>query len=181
MLRFERAVNFAARAHQGQLRKGTETPYIVHPYMVGMILYGENCAEEVIVAGILHDTIEDTSVKDEDIEKEFDKQIRDIVVGVSEPDKKLPWRVRKEHTINYLREAPLNERLVICADKLHNISSITEEYNSQGEKLWDKFTGKRDEQEWYYQSIVDILLSYDDISNYTGMFMKLKTMVEDFF
>ncbi|MTI60786.1 MAG: HD domain-containing protein [Firmicutes bacterium] len=180
-MRFERAVNFAARAHQGQLRKGTETPYIVHPYMVGMILYGENCADEVIVAGILHDTIEDTSVKAKDIEEEFGKQIRDIVVGVSEPDKNLPWRVRKEHTINYLREAPLNERLVICADKLHNISSIIEEYNSQGEGLWDKFTGKRDEQEWYYQSIVDILLSYDDISNYTGMFMKLKTMVEDFF
>lgn len=54
------AIEVAAKAHKSQCRKGTDIPYISNPYAVGMILMKEGCSEEVILAGLLHDTIEDT-------------------------------------------------------------------------------------------------------------------------
>lgn len=57
-----KAITIAAEAHDGQYRKATNTRYISHPFAVGMILARHGCAEEVIVAGILHDTIEDTDL-----------------------------------------------------------------------------------------------------------------------
>jgi (p)ppGpp synthase/HD superfamily hydrolase len=59
----DQAVEFAAYAHREQKRKGTEIPYISHPFAVGMILQQAGCEEEVVAAGILHDTLEDTELK----------------------------------------------------------------------------------------------------------------------
>lgn len=55
----ERAIQFATKAHEGQLRKGTRRPYIVHPIEVGEIVAGMTKDEEIISAAVLHDTIED--------------------------------------------------------------------------------------------------------------------------
>ena len=56
MDKIETAIIFAAKAHHNQKRKGTDIPYITHPFAVGMLLQKEKCSEEVIAAGILHDT-----------------------------------------------------------------------------------------------------------------------------
>ncbi|HWI66334.1 MAG TPA: HD domain-containing protein, partial [Symbiobacteriaceae bacterium] len=58
----DRAIQFAVLAHGGQKRKGTETPYIVHPVGVAMLLAQAGCRPEVVAAGLLHDTIEDCGV-----------------------------------------------------------------------------------------------------------------------
>ena len=63
----DKAINFAAMAHNGQTRKSTSIPYISHPFAVGMLLQQMKCAEEVIAAGILHDTLEDTNTTFEDL------------------------------------------------------------------------------------------------------------------
>ena len=67
----EEAIEVAAEAHQGQYRKGTDTPYITHPYAVGLILMEAGCTEAVIIAGILHDTVEDTDLTLEFIRERF--------------------------------------------------------------------------------------------------------------
>jgi len=153
----EKALQIAAKAHVKQRRKGSDIPYIVHPVAVGMILMKAGYNETLIAAGILHDTVEDTDLSLQDIEQEFGSKIAEIVGGCSEPDKSLTWDLRKTHTIEYLKNAPNDIRAVACADKLHNIRSITDDYKRIGNEIWSKFNAGKEKQEWYYTQIVESL------------------------
>ncbi|WP_059170407.1 HD domain-containing protein [Bacillus sp. FJAT-27445] len=153
----DKALRFAAEAHEGQYRKGTKTPYISHPVGVGMLLLKHGYSEDLVAAGILHDTVEDTDATLEDIKRKFGRLVADIVAGCSEPDKTLSWEERKEHTIEFLKTAPLEIKAVACADKLHNITSIFEDVKKGGEEVWSRFNRGRDKQEWYYRSLIDSL------------------------
>ena len=153
----EKAIIFAAKAHDHQKRKGTDIPYITHPIAVGMLLQKEKCSEEVIVAGILHDTLEDTETTFEDLTEVFGLHIANLVLAASEKDKSLPWEVRKQQTIDVLKDATLEEIQVIVADKYHNLKSIQSDLELLGDLIWQRFNrGKRD-QHWYYASIVKAL------------------------
>src|SRR3954447_7409410 len=153
----EKALQIAAKAHVNQRRKGSDIPYIVHPVAVGMILMKAGYDEVLIAAGILHDTVEDTDLSLQDVEQEFGTKIAEIVAGCSEPDKSLSWDQRKTHTIEYLKNAPSDIRAVACADKLHNIRSITNDYQQIGAEIWNKFNAGKEKQEWYYTHIVESL------------------------
>lgn len=87
-LNIHEAIIFATLKHQNQKRKGTEIPYIVHPMEVMQLLSAEGLPEEIIIAGILHDTLEDTDTKPEEIEQKFGKAILDIVLTESEDKSK---------------------------------------------------------------------------------------------
>jgi (p)ppGpp synthase/HD superfamily hydrolase len=150
----EKALQVAAKAHDNQYRKKTNLPYITHPIAVGMILMKAGYDEELIAAGILHDTVEDTPLTLKNIEETFGPKIARIVEGCSEPDKTLGWEDRKKHTIEYLKTAPLEIRVVVCADKLHNIRSISDDYEQMGEDVWTKFKRGKDQQKWYYQNVL---------------------------
>ena len=76
-----RAIQEAAIAHGAQKRKGTDIPYITHPFMVAMILSEAGYTEDEVVAGVPHDTLEDTELTADDIENLFGKHVREIVVG----------------------------------------------------------------------------------------------------
>ena len=79
MDKIETAIIFAAKAHHNQKRKGTDIPYITHPFAVGMLLQKEKCSEEVIAAGILHDTLEDTETTFEDLTEAFGVHVANLV------------------------------------------------------------------------------------------------------
>ena len=151
-----KAIEFAAAAHRGQFRKGTKLPYIYHPLGVGQILIEHGCTEDIVVAGILHDTIEDTAVTSEDIAENFGHKITEIVVGASEPDKSDTWENRKQHTIEYLHKAPIAVLLVIAADKLDNINSMLIDYEKEGEALWLRFNRPKEKQQWYYRTLMTV-------------------------
>ena len=146
------AIEVAARAHRDQLRKGTDVPYITHPYGVGLMLARAGYDEEVIVAGILHDTVEDTDVTLEQVREIFGARVADIVRGCSEPDKDLPWEARKRHTMEQLATASIEVRAVTCADKLHNIRSILADLRA-GHDVWGRFNRGREQQAWYYRGL----------------------------
>ncbi|MDM5201083.1 HD domain-containing protein [Fictibacillus enclensis] len=152
------AIEMAAAAHQSQVRKGNKKPYISHPYFVGMLLLDAGCTEETVLAGILHDVIEDTDVTDEDIRSAFGYRVMEMVKGSSEPDKSQSWEARKKHTITYLqKEASVEVCQIVCADKLHNVLSLRKDLEKQGEAVWSHFKRGRDLQEWYYTSLVEAL------------------------
>ena len=170
-LRRNQALNFAARAHREQLRKGTETmpdpqdhndvigvgvPYIAHAAGVGMILLEHNLPESLVIAGILHDVLEDTPVTYDLLADTFGAEVAELVQAESEPDKNLPWRERKEHTLTYLQNAPLEVRLIAAADKLHNVQSMIADSRIIGPELWKRFNAPFDEQAWYYLSLAKI-------------------------
>lgn len=156
-----RAIKFVATAHQGQYRKGTKIPYIYHLMGVMKILVESGCDEKIVVAGILHDVVEDTSFTIGEVEHLFGKRVALMVAGASEPthlrkaqDEKASWRTRKQHTIDFLTsEATIDQLLVSCADKIDNSEAILADFNQLGEGLWDRFNAPKEDQKWYYTSI----------------------------
>lgn len=153
----EKAIIFASKAHKDQIRKSTDVPYITHPFAVGLLLQKAKCSDEVIAAGILHDTIEDTTTTYEELTEQFGVRIANLVLAASEPDKTLPWEKRKQHTINHLKKRDLDEIQIITADKLHNLKSIHADLEVNGEKTWERFNRGKTDQHWYYSSIVKAL------------------------
>ncbi len=94
MNKVDRAIEVAAKAHRDQVRKGTDVPYIAHPGAIGLILARTGCAEDVLVAGILHDTVKDTELTLDDIEKDFGSAVANIAKTCWESDKSPPWKDR---------------------------------------------------------------------------------------
>ena len=170
------AIIFATFKHQNQKRKGTEIPYIVHPMEVMQLLSAEGLSEEIVIAGILHDTLEDTDTKPEEIEQKFGKAVLDIVLTESE-DKSKTWRERKQHTIDCLKKDTMATKLVCCADKLSNIKSMYADFLSIGEKLWQRFNAPKEDIKWYYESIVNALT---DLASYR-IYEELKETVKAVF
>ncbi len=160
-----RAIRFAALAHSGQTRKGTDIPYIVHPFEVAQILTAEGAAERVIAAGLLHDTLEDTATTREDILCEFGESVLQLVLGASE-DKSLSWEARKQHTIDLLATAGREEQLLALSDKLSNLRSIAVDYAASGNALWSRFNRGPAQQRWYYLSLRDALRALADTNAY---------------
>ena len=151
------AIRFATEKHEGQYRKGTVIPYIVHPIETMQILNSIDAGMNLLMAGVLHDTLEDTPVTESDLRKNFGDRITDLVIGASEPDKSLSWEKRKEHTLNTLQQLTDTEQLmVICADKLSNITSIANDLRTHGDTVWSCFNRGYQSQKWYYCSLSKI-------------------------
>ncbi len=159
--RVVRAFEFAYNAHKGTKRKATNVPYITHPLSVAVNLMKSNASEDLVVAGLLHDLIEDEGVKLSEISTLFGENVASLVKGASEPtklrestsDPKKTWKKRKQHTIDFIRDADKDLKLLSCADKLSNIKDTIEDYNRLGEELWNKFNAPKIEQSWYYRSM----------------------------
>ena len=110
-----KAITFATKAHDGQLRKGTQRPYIVHPIEVGDIVSTMTRDEEIISAAILHDTIEDCEgITKEILAEQFSERVANMVAQESE-DKSKSWIDRKTATIRHLGEAPIEVRPLAAA------------------------------------------------------------------
>ncbi len=157
MNRVEKAILFATKAHEGQIRKGSSIPYIWHPLAVGRLLSDHGCTEEVVAAGILHDLLEDTATTGEQIEERFGDRVARIVEGCSEPDKGLPWEERKRHTLERLGSAPRDVRMVTAADKIDNLRSILVDRERLGDGVWCRFHRGPIKQAWYYRGIAKAL------------------------
>jgi len=151
------AIELAARAHHRQVRKGTEVPYVVHPLAVAGILIRAKGPEPLVIAGVLHDTIEDTPVTIDEIRFQFGQAVADLVLGLSEPDKQASWEDRKSHTLEHLRHTATEDVLLVSiADKLDNIRAIREGLEADGESFWLRFNRPKDLQAWYYLNLADV-------------------------
>lgn len=154
----DEAMEFAAKAHEGQFRKGTKRPYIVHPVEVGDIVASMTKDEEIICAAVLHDTIEDCEgVTEEVLRQRFGERVSSLVAEESE-DKSKTWLERKSATIRRLGTASMELKMIGLADKLSNIRDINRDYPVLGEELWNRFRMKNKEAiGWYYKEIRDVL------------------------
>ena len=140
--------------HDGQLRKGTNLPYIVHPLEVMNILLQMGADKKLMIAGVLHDTAEDTEATLADIEEIFGKDVADLVASHTEMDKSLPWRERKEIALEHLAKASKREQMLVLADKLSNIEAMVRDFDKLGDELWERFNQGKEQQEWYYREAV---------------------------
>ena len=151
------AAEFAEKAHRGSFRKGSDIPYITHPLETAVIASMMSDDEEVIAAALLHDTIEDAGVSYGELKEHFGRHVADLVAEESE-DKSKTWLERKSRTIEHLRTAGREIKILTLADKLSNIRSTARDYILVGEKLWERFNVKEKEKHaWYYNSMVELL------------------------
>ena len=149
----EKAVNYATKAHEGQVRKGGDIPFISHPIAVASMILS-HCSEKTVAAALLHDTIEDTDVTYEDLVREFGKEVADMVLDVTEKDKSASWKDRKTALLNEIPDFPIESLKIKTADNYHNLSSIEYDLMIEGEKTWDKFNAPKTDQKWYFTSLV---------------------------
>jgi (p)ppGpp synthase/HD superfamily hydrolase len=161
--KIEKALKTAAVLHQHQTRKSEEAiPYIIHPYGVAIIVSNYTDDEDTLVSALLHDTIEDSEYTPGELENDFGKTVRNIVLGVTEPKKdesgeKLPWKVRKEAYIENLKGSSPESLLVCAADKIYNMRSILDDRKKYGDKLDERFSSTPEQRLWYNETVFEIL------------------------
>lgn len=164
----DKAIAFAVKAHEGQPRKGTDIPYILHPIEVGMIVSRITDDKEVIAAAVLHDTVEDCDqVTLADIRREFGDRVARIV-GLESEDKSKSWKERKAATIDFLKTESMREaKIVALSDKLSNIRCFYADYMKLGEEFWQRFNMKdKQMQGWYYHGLCEALSDLADLEEY---------------
>jgi (p)ppGpp synthase/HD superfamily hydrolase len=157
--RFVRAFEFAARKHAGQTRKATTVPYIAHVMGVASLVLEYGGDEDLAIAALLHDVVEDCGGAPvlKEIRRKFGPRVAKIVDGCTDSDTypKPPWLDRKQGYIRHLRNAGGETRLVSAADKLYNVRSISAAYRHIGEKVWERFSRGREGSLWYYRALLD--------------------------
>jgi (p)ppGpp synthase/HD superfamily hydrolase len=155
--RFEDALLFAAQKHASQKRKSTSIPYIAHLMSVAALVLEAGADEEVAIAGLLHDVVEDCGGKPmlEEVKRRFGARVAHIVDGCTDAYvvPKPPWQQRKQDYLEHLRTADADIRLVSTADKLHNSRAILADYLEDGESVWERFQGGREGTLWYYGAV----------------------------
>ena len=120
----DRALQVAIEAHSGQLRRGSDAPYAVHPVQVALALARMGAASYVIQAGVLHDVVEDCDEwTAERLEAEFGSEVHAIVAELTE-DKSKSWFERKQTGVDHVAHMGERALAVKAADKLHNLSSL---------------------------------------------------------
>ena len=156
--RFERAFLFAAEKHAGQVRKASTTPYIAHLMGVASLALEFGGDEDISIAALLHDVVEDCggAAMLREVKRRFGTRVAKIVDGCTDSDTfpKPPWRERKENYLRHLKSADADTRLVSAADKLNNVRSILSDYREVGESIWERFNGRREGTLWYYRALL---------------------------
>lgn len=167
----DRAITFAVKAHQGMERKGKGFPYIVHPMEAVCIVATMTNDQELLAAAALHDVIEDTDTTADDLKKEFGERVAMLVEAESEDktggSKAETWHQRKQDTLDRLRNADLDIKIVALGDKLSNMRAIAHDYAVLGDELWDRFTVKDPaEHAWRYHALAEALNDLSDTDAY---------------
>lgn len=162
-LRLEKAIRFATYAHQNQFRKETKKlPYISHPFAVSVLISEYTDNEDIIIAGLLHDILEDTDTSEEELKEHFGTKVQQLVSTVSEPHtdngKMLAWRERKEAYLTQIAQGDSDALYIVAADKIHNMQSKERFLEEAGENAHRYFGGSREDYVWYYSSIFEILV-----------------------
>jgi (p)ppGpp synthase/HD superfamily hydrolase len=162
--RFRRAFLFAANKHSGQTRKASTIPYVAHLMGVASLVLEAGGDEDLAIAALLHDVVEDCGGAPmlKEVHRRFGARVAKIVDGCTDADTypKPPWRERKEKYIRRLRKEDADTRLVSAADKLSNVRSILSDYRAVGEAVWSRFKGGREGTLWYYRTLRAVFLKY---------------------
>lgn len=160
--RFVAALALAVEAHDGQLRKGTQIPYVSHPMAVASLALEFGADEDQAIAALLHDVLEDGGPDYAPrIQASFGPRVLALVQACTDgvADRtgvKPPWAQRKQAYLAHLADAPDEVLLVSGADKLHNARAIVADLQQVGPAVFQRFKAGRDGTLWYYQSLAQV-------------------------
>ena len=166
--RFSQAIDYARHLHI-ETRKATNIPYMAHLLGVASLVMGENghapipVTEDMAIAAILHDTVEDHGgmPRLRDIEHNFGTKVKQLVEGVTDsfaedPNQKAPWEERKRAYVERLMGEELDVQLISAADKLYNARTILSDYRQIGDRVFDRFKRGGDKQLEYFKNLLRV-------------------------
>lgn len=169
MSKLDRALHFTIEVHKGMVRKGDNSPYVLHPMEAVVLASAMTNDEDVLCAAALHDVVEDTPFSLEDIKERFGERVAKLVDAESENKRShLPssqtWLIRKQESLKELQRA--NDEgvfIVWLADKLANLRSLARLKDAEGNAVWRHFHQSDPEMhEWYYREIADATKSLSE-------------------
>lgn len=173
------ATRMAVLGHASQVRKDDNSPYIVHPFMVALLLKDHGFRDEVVAAGLVHDLVEDTIYTNEDIRHVLGDEVADLVAEVTHNDS-LSWEDKKCTYIKTVRAASVEAKAIATADKIHNAESLLVSYEREGPKLWTYFSAGREKKLWFEKSMLSMLKdSWDHplVTKYEELVKKMQKLV----
>jgi (p)ppGpp synthase/HD superfamily hydrolase len=148
------ALAWAFALHATQRRKQSEVPYVTHLLAVAALVGEHGGDEDQFIAALLHDAVEDQGgpAVAAEIAARFGDRVAGLVAACTDTDEepKPPWRARKEAHVAHVAHAPLEARLILAADKLHNARATTRDLRRHGPGVFERFRGGREGTLWYY-------------------------------
>lgn len=162
--RLDEAMMRSAWAHEqaGQHRKNSEIPYIAHPYAVMFISSQFTDKEDILIASLLHDVVEDVSPEiysADDIRRDFGSWVCRLVLDVTKDIEEFDWHRQSNLYLHHLGNKAVGDALIVAlSDKIHGVKTATSEYEKIGDSIWqDKFGGKTAKDKlWVYDSVLEI-------------------------
>jgi (p)ppGpp synthase/HD superfamily hydrolase len=163
--KIQKAVEYAIKVHEvdeKQKRKGKDIPYVTHPLTVGLILANAGASEDVIVAGLLHDTLEDSikeyKVTKEILAEEFGQNVADLVLSVTEQNKDLSWEERKAEALEHIKTFSNDSLLLKSTDLLSNTSEIISDYEKNGDEMFARFNAPKEKILGNYIKVITTII-----------------------
>jgi (p)ppGpp synthase/HD superfamily hydrolase len=164
--RLDEAIKLAARLHREQVRKDIEqTPYITHPFSVAALLSEVTDDEDIIIAGLMHDTLEDVPHYTYDnLVSDCGERVAHIVKHVTEPldaskplSDQIPWLERKEAYLEALRNGGKESAMVSSADKIHNTESFMRDLEKENGVFSSRFGSSARNRLWFHEQALMIV------------------------
>lgn len=176
----EKAIHFATERHAGGLRKGTVRPYIGHPLEVMNILNQMEADENLMIAGLLHDTVEDTETTYMDIRTAFGMDVAALVAAHTK-NPNAAWEEERNNKIEEIEVASFRMKLLIMADMTANLRSLWRDYRKIGDKLWERFNAPKEKQAWYYGAMQDRLFEMQNYMETSEIYWEMVGLYKDLF
>ena len=170
---FEKALSFALKAHEGQIRKREDIPFILHPCEAASIAATLTTDREILAAVLLHDTVEDTETTIDDVREALGDRVAELVAGETENQyeelsRSESWKRRKEESLEHLKTTDdIGVKIMWLSDKLSNMRSFCRQYLREGDAMWEHYHQKdKTQQKWYYDTIAELLKEFADTAAY---------------
>jgi (p)ppGpp synthase/HD superfamily hydrolase len=159
--RLASAFSLAVELHGDHLRKGTGVPYLTHLMAVSGLVGEHGGDEDLMIAGLLHDALEDRPdrITSAEMVRRFGWRVGRVVEGCSDCQSrpKPPWEKRKREFLARLHGESGDVKLVAAADKLHNATTLLRDAQGMGDAHWSRFNAPKEMQCWYLRSCVTAL------------------------
>ncbi len=184
--RIEQAIRAAAVLHKDQLRKGSMPfPYVTHLFATTLSLLDYTNDEDVIIAALLHDTLEDTDYTIEELEEDFGGNVRELVETLTEPastsEQKYTWKEKKLIYTKNLKKGSREAAMIAAADKIHNFRTQIEDYYDEPTRYFTDFGNNLDERLEVYQAIANVINTKIDgplLAEFNHVFSEFKDFLQ---
>jgi len=182
------AIRLSIKTHEldeKQKRKGKDVAYITHPFTVGVILSHAGASEDLVIAGMLHDTVEDSKgenkVTIEMLREKFGETVASLVESVTEGEKFMSWEDRKREAVEHIAHFSHDAVMLKSADTLANITEVLDDYEQEGENIFSIFNASKDKVIKNYIDVTEALLKRWPESPLAGDIQEVKDRLTDLF